>query len=63
MTKRYRGGSISTTAATAFTGGIWSLAEHVQAKKADAWPTSSPIFQSGATSFDATGVGPVTDIS
>ena len=63
MTKRYRGGSISTTAATAFTGGIWSLAEHVQAKKADAWPTASPIFQSGATSFDATGVGPVTDIS
>jgi len=63
MTKRYRGGLISSTAASPFTGGFWSLVEHIQGTKASSWPGSSPIFQTGSTSYDATGVGPVTDIS
>lgn len=63
MTKRYKGGLISSTAASPFTGGIWSLAEHIQGTKASAWPTRSAIAQTGSTTYDATGVGPVSDIS
>lgn len=63
MTKRYKGGLISSTAASPFTGGFWSLVEHIQATKASAWPGRLAVEQIGTTTYDATGAGTVSDIS
>jgi hypothetical protein len=63
MTKRYKGGLISSTAPSPFTGGFWSLVEHIQGTKAESWPKQLAVAQIGTTTYDATGVGSVTDIS
>lgn len=67
MSKRYKGGIISATppnTTTSVANGIWGLAEQMQGINASNWPvTNILIIKTGTSVYDATLVGPVTDIS
>lgn len=66
MSKRYKGGLISTTPPTTTTSiatGIWSLVEQIQGIQSGVWPiTALPVSQIGTSVYDATLFGSVTDI-